>query len=216
MPRSASRTAAAAARQHCAKRRAFPRPRHLVGDKVVALVERNDAGALHELRHARRRILNEIFDLLPERGMGCDPSHAPARHRPILGEGVDEEDAILGRHDIVEGWCARTVPVPEAGIGLVGDDPESMPAGDREQRREVVAARGPSGGIRRRDHHERPRARADGGREPIEIERPALIAEIHRHRTGRAPVMPARRPHSARPASDDHLSPSPAVMASVI
>ena len=43
----------------------------------------------------------------PSAGMRHDPADAPAGHRPVLGERVDEEDAVLRLHHVEEGRRAR-------------------------------------------------------------------------------------------------------------
>ncbi len=150
-------------------------------DETFAALDRRDGGALHEVRDARGRILDHVLDHLTERGMRRDPADAPASHRPVLGKRVDEQDAVFGVHHVEERRRARPFAIPEARIGLVGDDPETVPAREREQRGEVVARRGPAGRIAGENHKQRARLRRDGGGEPVEIERPAIVAERHRH-----------------------------------
>ena len=101
-----------------------PRPVDLHGKEFVALVERHGRGALHEGRDARGRVLDEVLDGLAERRRGRKPADPPAGHRPVLGEGVDEENAVVRVGDVVERRRARA-GIVEAVIDLVGDDEEA-------------------------------------------------------------------------------------------
>ena len=100
---------------------------------------------------------------------GCDrhPAHAPAGHRPVFRERVDEDDAVVRRHHVVERGRARSAAIPEARIGLVGDDPEAVLAREREQEFQIVMRRGPAGRIGRRHDDHRARARRDRRRRAV-------------------------------------------------
>src|ERR1700738_1526540 len=91
-----------------------PAPRALdqVRDETLAPLDRRDGGALHELRYARGRILDHVLDHLTELGMRRDPADAPAGHRPVLGERVDEQNAILALHDVEKRRRARAFAIP--------------------------------------------------------------------------------------------------------
>ncbi len=151
--RNSEAAASGTAENVCRRCRGFARrARSGRCDEVLALLQRDDTGALHELRDTRCRILNEIFDHLPERRMRGDPAHAPAGHRPVLRERIDEENAIIRRHHIEEGWCARPLAIPEPRIDFVGDDPESCACAQaRAADVKFVVRRGPAGWIGRRD-----------------------------------------------------------------
>ena len=123
-----------------------------------------------------------------------------------------------GVHHVEERGRARPVAIAEARVDLVGDDPEAVPAREREQRGEVLARRGPAGRIGRRDDEERARARRDRGGEPVEVERPAVIAEAtSAPRPARAPAMPvAAAAFGQAGVGISTSSPAPATIASAI
>ncbi len=92
------------------------------------------------------RILDEVFNDLPQFFRHDDPADAPAGHRPVLGEGVDEDDAIVGLHDIKEGSRAATTII-EMRVDLVGHDPETLAPRDVENGAQIIKRRGPAGRI---------------------------------------------------------------------
>ena len=86
--------------------------------------------------------------------MGLDPADTPAGHRPVLGEAVDEQDAVLARRDVEEG--RRTaMAVVEQRIDLVGDDPKALFAGEIEDRLQRLVIGGPAGRVGRRVDEQR-------------------------------------------------------------
>ena len=100
---------------------------------------------LHEGGDARAGILHQVLDRLAERGMALQPTQPPAGHRPVLGEGLDEQDAVLLVHDVVERGRQRVRPaVNEASVDFVGDDPEPVLAREVEDEAELLPRRRPA------------------------------------------------------------------------
>ena len=180
--------------------RACLRPLDLRGDEGVALLERGDRAALQELRHAGGRILDQILEQCGRARDGAQPADAPAGHRPVLGERVDEEDAVLRLHDVHEGRRAAAAEM-EQRIDLVGDDPQAVPAAKIEDRLQRLAVGGPAGRVGRRVDEYRLGARRDGRRELLDVADPAIVALAKRHGDrlaaadggGRGEVRPGRR-----------------------
>src|SRR5687768_13145815 len=59
----------------------------LLAQECIAVVECSDGAALHELRHARPRILHQALENLLQRRLDAQPADTPAGHCPILGAG---------------------------------------------------------------------------------------------------------------------------------
>jgi hypothetical protein len=110
----------------------------------------------------------------------------PAGHRPVLREGIDEDDPVALLHDVEEGGRAPAGIVIER-VDLVGHDPEVMPPGDGEQVFEVRARRRPAGRVRRRVDEEHARLRRDRRLDAVEIDLPAPVGKIERHGNGIGP-----------------------------
>ena len=173
--------------------------------EIAALLQRRDGGALQEGGDPGSRILDEVLDRRSERRRRLEPADAPAGHGPVLGEGLHEQDAVVRLHDVVEGRRAAVdrqgLVVDEAGVDLVGDDPQAVPPRERENGTEVVEARGPAGRVGRRVDDKRAGARRHGVAEAIDIERPACGTARHRHRDrprprdrdGAVEIRPGRR-----------------------
>ncbi len=80
---------------------------------------------------------------------GCgQPSKAPARHQPGLGKAVDDDNLVLVLAYRHEGRRHRAV-VDDAGIDLVGDDPNAPASGEVEDGPLVVGGHQPAGRIAR-------------------------------------------------------------------
>ena len=155
-----------------------------------------------------------------ERSGGADPADAPAGHRPVLGEGVDEEDAVVRIGDVVEGRRRARPVIDEAAVDLVGDDPEAALARARARiARSSSSRRGPAGRIGGRVDED---ARGSPGRSRrascVEVERPARAVEVERRRRPAvAPPMPMRggevRPGRASARSSRRRGPATAATA---
>ena len=78
--------------------------------------------------------------------MRLDPADAPACHRPVLGEAVDEQDTIFARGDVEEGRRAA-MAIVEQRIDLVGDDPKAPLTGEIEDRLKRLLVGGPAGRV---------------------------------------------------------------------
>ena len=169
---------------------------------MVALVERRDGAALQEFRRAGARILDEILDDLPVARGRRQPADAPAGHGPVLGHRVDVEDRLVRLRHVVEGGRALVL-IEEARIDLVGDDPEPARARKVADGDQLIAGGGPAGRVAGRIQEQRRRPSGDGVEIAVEIERPAGIAEAHRHLDGAraanlrggGEVRPGRRRH---------------------
>ena len=95
----------------------------------------------------------------PSVGRRADPADAPAGHRPVLGEGVDEEDAVVLLHRRRRRRARARAVEDEAAVDLVGDDPEAALAGKREDGAKLVLGRRPAGRVGRRVDEDRARRR---------------------------------------------------------
>ena len=110
----------------------------------------------------------------PSAGGRLEPSDPKPGHRPVLRQGLDEQDLVVRRHHVVERGRAGAV-VGQAAIDLVGDDPEPMRAGESERRREFLARGDEAGRIGRGIQENNPRRRGHGGSEPVDVEAPAAL-----------------------------------------
>ena len=124
--------------------------------------------------------------------MRLDPADAPAGHRPVLGEGVDEQDAVVRLHDVEEGRRAAAAIV-EQRIDLVGDDPEIALRRARSRiacrvARSAVQPVGLDGELTKM----RRGARRDRGRDPVDVAGPAIAGLVERRPAPAcAPATPA-------------------------
>ena len=115
-----------------------------------------------------------------------DPAQAKAGHQPGLGEGVGADEAVVRVADLQEGGrdrrgLGRAARVVQALVGIVGEDPDAVPAAVLEDRALRRRLDGPAGGVVGRVHVERGGARGEGSEQLIEIQRPALGREAQRH-----------------------------------
>ena len=85
----------------------MPRHQHLLGEEGVAVVEGRHAAALQEGGRAGGVDLDDALDRRAQRARRLQPADAPARHRPVLGEGVGEQQLLLVLADVEEGGRAR-------------------------------------------------------------------------------------------------------------
>ena len=117
------------------------RPLDLRRQEGVALVERRDGAALHELRDAGGRILDQVLEHLLQRGMDASASRS---RQPVIAQFLEKvltnRMRSSGVHDVEEGRRAAAAVV-EQRIDLVGDDPQVVPAREVEDRLQRLACR---------------------------------------------------------------------------
>ncbi len=181
-----------------------------------ALRHGGDAGALHEALRARGVVLDQLADAGDERRRRDQPAEPPAGHQPVLGERVGADHPVLGRREVQErrGDAGAGRAVVEPLVGIVGHDPDPVPAAVREQRVLRRAVDRPAGRVVRRVDVERARARRERREQAVEVERPAARTERERHAVDRRAedlrdldqVRPQRR-HFHHPVAraDDRL-----------
>ena len=110
--------------------------------ETVAMVEGRHAAALQEGGRAAGVDLDDALDGRAQRARRLQPADAPARHRPVLGEGVGEQQLLLVLADVEEGGRARfaALAVVEARIDLVAEDPQAALAADVADGDQLLAA----------------------------------------------------------------------------
>ena len=120
---------------------------------LVGRVERGQRCDLRDVRRADVHVLLQALDDVDERIGYDDPADAPAGHRPVLREAVDDERVGLVVED-----ARRRLAVDDAVVDLVGDDGDVVApteAGDHRQRLVVVDRAG--------------RVRGRGDDQPVEV-----------------------------------------------
>ena len=65
-------------------------------DRGLAVVDRDDGGALHERRRARGVVFDQLAQVGQQRVGRDDPAEPPSGHQPGLGKAVGADDAIAG------------------------------------------------------------------------------------------------------------------------
>ncbi len=134
------------------------------------------------------------------------PPGSPPGHRPILREGVGDDQPVVLRADLQEGRREGPV-IGEMRVDLVREDPQTTRPGEVAQRHHLVPRHDPAGGVRGRVDHDHPRAlgqrRLDIGQRQGEA---ALCIHPVRDRDGHAARDPHRLAH-VRPSGggDDDL-----------
>ena len=179
----------------------------------LAPFDGGDGAVLQEGRHAGRVVLDQVLEHLAERLRPDQPADAPAGHRPVLREGADDDQPLVRRADLQEG--RRDVhAIDQAAVDLVGDDPQAALPGEVAHGDLVLPAHRPAGRVARRVDEEGLGARADGIEQPVEIERPAGVAEAQGHADDpaaddidrRADIRPhRRRRHHLVVRAEQHL-----------
>ena len=132
------------------------------------------------------------------------PAHAPTRHRPRLGEGVEHEQRIVRPGQFEE--RGRDGPrVDQAGIDLVGHDPYAARPGEIEQRALLVGAHRPARRIARRVDEDRARTIVHRVEHLLQVELPAAVRlAVERHVFGLAADQPGGRGDVRPDRRDDH------------
>ena len=123
---------------------------------------------------ARGVDLHQLGELVAERRRMGQPADAPAGHRPGLGEAVEHEQRIVGPACSRKDGATLRV-VDQAGINLVGHDPEAALAGEIEQRALLVGGHHPASRIARRVDEDRAGPRVDRVEQALHIELPATV-----------------------------------------
>jgi hypothetical protein len=145
--------------------------------RPFALRHGGDAGALHEALRARGVVLDELADAGDERRRRHEPAEPPAGHEPVLGERVGADHPVVRQREIQErrrdAGAGRAVV--EALVGVVGHDPDPVPAAVREQGVLRRAVDRPAGRVVGLDVSARvparaPRANGRGRRQPRRTE----------------------------------------------
>ena len=129
---------------------------------------RGKAGVLDERRNARVRHLHQFGDGIARALWHYQPAKPPARHHPRFGETVTDDHPVVRVRDIKQRRSSRRAVVDQARVNLVRDQPNAAPARDIQQRRQLVARRGPAGGIVRAVQDEGARA-LQHRLQPIEV-----------------------------------------------
>ena len=128
--------------------------------KLVALLKRRDAGALHEGGRAGGVVLDQVLDHLPHGPGRLKPADPPPGHCPVLGKRVDHQELLFGSQTSWnEGGRAPVSapgPIVEPGIDLIGDDPDPAFAAEIPDRQDLVGAHDPAERIARRVGADRP------------------------------------------------------------
>ena len=80
------------------------------------------------------------------------PAEAPTGHRPRLTKAVADDDPVVRGGDVQQGGRGAAAAigqrrVDQAGIDLVGDQPDAVAAAEVENGREFVGSCGPTGGV---------------------------------------------------------------------
>ena len=115
-----------------------------VGFELLGRVERGECGHLAGVRRADEQVLHQPLDTADVRLRHHHPADAPAGHREVLGEGVDDVDLVadLQRRD-------RAGAVVQPVVDLVGDEADAELARPLDQRGELGARQHGAGRVGR-------------------------------------------------------------------
>ena len=119
--------------------------------------------------------LHQFLQRRPQRRRRVDPAQPPPRHRPALGETVDDDHRIVGVGDLQEGRRQRAV-MDDTGIYFVGDDPQAPGAAELEHRALFLRLHHPACRVARRIDADGAGAPVAGVEQTVEIEAPAAVA----------------------------------------
>ncbi len=115
-----------------------------VGFELVVAVEGGDRGELAQRRRRDEQVLRQALDRPQQVRRQDHPADAPAGHREILGEAVDDHGVGVEPGD----GCRRRA-VDDAVIDLVGDEADAAGAAIVRDRDQVVGVEHGPGRVRR-------------------------------------------------------------------
>jgi len=161
-----------------------PQPGDGVRNDGLTLLHCDHACPLDERRRAGCVVLEQLREVGYERRRRHDPAEPPSGHQPRLRERVRADHAIVGLRQIEErrrGRAFRAAFEVEPLVGVVGDDPDPVPAAVREDRALRFGRQRPPGRVVRRIDVHRARSGLERCEQSIDIERPPVSAEGELH-----------------------------------
>ena len=136
-----------------------------------------------------------FFNKLGQFLRALQPADPPTGHRPVLGEGLNEQDEVAVFAQMLKARC-EAVTVVEAAVDLIGDDPDAVLAREFKDAAQLIRGCRPAGRISRGIDADCTGSRSAGVEQAVEIQFPSVVGELQFDELRHRALYECRRPRS--------------------